>query len=115
MPPENGTCGELSSVCSVLSIKQVPTDETGETYRAEIEPNSGHCLSAAIVEAVAAITQTDPLELDPLGEQLDPESLDDLFTSQSQSEYNDLSVSFSYSGYHIVVSDTTHITITKLT
>jgi len=115
MPPENDTSGERFSSCSALSIQQVPTDKTDKTYRVEIEPNSDHCLSTAIVEAVAAITDIDPVELDPLGEQLNPESLDKLFTSLSKSEYGDLSVSFSYAGYHVGVSDTTHITITPLT
>lgn len=114
MTPENDTSGDLSSVCSDLSIEPVSTTETDEAYRIEIEPSSNHCLSTAIVEAVAAITSADPLELDPLGEQFDPESLDRLYLS-SGSECDDLSVSFSYAGYHVVVSDTTHITITSLT
>ncbi|MFC5279268.1 HalOD1 output domain-containing protein [Halorubrum rubrum] len=115
MPPETGPRDELTSVYSALSIKPVSTDETDETYRVEIESDSYHCLSAAIVEAIAAITHTDPRELDPLGEQLDPESLDTLFTSSSKTAYDDLSVSFSYAGYRVVVSDATHVTITLLT
>ncbi|WP_338739583.1 HalOD1 output domain-containing protein [Haloplanus salilacus] len=112
---ENDTPSTSPSACSGLSIESVRTDDPDETYRIEVDPDTDHRLSTAIVEGVAAITHTDPLELDPLGESVDPECLDRLFASASDADREALSVSFSYVGCRVVVSDTTHITVTAPT
>ena len=112
--PGNSPRNDLPSVRSGSSIRSVKTDNTDETYYIEVEPDGDHRLSTAIVEGLAAITDTDPFKFDPLGDRIDPDHLDKLFESLSEPEHGKFSVSFSYAGYWIVVSDTTHITVTSL-
>lgn len=97
-------------VRSAVSIEIVPISVRTDEYRVQIDPSSGQRPSTAIVEAIAALTDIDPLELEPLGDQIDPEHLDELFISPSNSDRQHISVSFFYAGYHIDVSETKHIT-----
>ncbi|WP_254762528.1 HalOD1 output domain-containing protein [Natrinema marinum] len=52
-------------------------------------------ISLRVVEALAAATDTDPSELEPLYHAIDPEALDQLFQSDSSA---DVSVEFGYHG-----------------
>lgn len=66
--------------------------------------------SNAVIEAVAAVSDTDPLELPPLYEAVDPEVLDALFEHGHAAD-SDLRVTFSYNGFTIAVRDGPHVTV----
>ncbi|WP_161991503.1 HalOD1 output domain-containing protein [Natronorubrum aibiense] len=55
--------------------------------------------SMAVVSLVATVTDTDPLELEPLYDAVDPEALDSLCTPTNGVS----SLSFEYAGYTVVV------------
>lgn len=59
----------------------ITPDESSDSYIATMPTNDEVSLGLLIVRAVARITQTDPLELEPLGETLDVTSLHNLFES----------------------------------
>lgn len=99
-----------SLVDSAVSIEIVSINDRTEQYSIQTTPSSGRRPSTAIVEAVGTITDTDPIELDPLGDAIDPDHLDGLFDSPSSSEREHVSVSFSYADYRITVSETESIT-----
>lgn len=62
--------------------------------------------SMAVVEAISAVTGTDPLDLDPLSETLDPGSLNELLASGS-----DVTVSFAIEELDITVTSDGKISI----
>ena len=93
-------------------MEEVRTDSRGDAYRLRIEPTSDIRPSTAIVEGVAAIRETDPVDLAPLGEHVDPDCLDGLFEPPLESESGSVSVSFTYAGCNVVVSGPTLVTIT---
>nr|WP_161605563.1 HalOD1 output domain-containing protein [Natronorubrum sulfidifaciens] len=55
--------------------------------------------SMAVVSLVAAVTDTDPLELEPLYNAVDPEALDSLCAAGNSVS----TLSFEYAGYTVVV------------
>jgi hypothetical protein len=103
-----------SSVDSAVSIEIVSIDDRTEQYCIQTNSSSGQRPSTAIIEAIGTITDTDPIELDPLGDTIDSDHLDGLFDSPSNSEREHVSVSFSYAGYRITVSETKAITRTPI-
>lgn len=65
--------------------------------------------SLAIVNRVAELEDTTPLELPPLHETVDPGALDTLLESEG------VTVSFTYYGYHVTVTSGGTIAITEET
>lgn len=60
--------------------------------------------SMAVVEVMAHVVDTDPLQLDPLHETIDPESIDRLCTRASHGRRDgDRSIEFTYHGFDVTV------------
>ncbi|WP_049890196.1 HalOD1 output domain-containing protein [Natronorubrum sulfidifaciens] len=57
-------------------------------------------ISLSVIEALAAETDTDPIELEPLYHVIDPEALDQLF---QQGTATDAAVTFPYGGHTVEV------------
>lgn len=76
-----------------------------ETIVAEIE--EGERPSEVIVRAVATLTNTAILDLDPLYNTIDPEHLDNLTDGRGESAIEDSSISFRYNGCLVTVSQGT--------
>ncbi|SFC27959.1 hypothetical protein SAMN05444422_106193 [Halobiforma haloterrestris] len=53
--------------------------ESDASYATTFDPHAGDGPSERIIDAVAALTNEDPLELTPLYEAVDPDALDALF------------------------------------
>ena len=60
--------------------------------------------SIAVVRAIAASTNTTPLELDPLHDVIDLQSLDSVFENASEAARSSYSFAFSYDGYEVTVT-----------
>lgn len=72
---------------------------TGEPVRHTWDDSQGP--SIAVVEAVAATTGRDPMDLPPLQHQLDADALDSLLTSAGPG--TSVSVSFEYDGVDVTI------------
>ena len=71
-------------------------------YEATFDPAAGDRASEAVVNAVGAVTGTDPLRLEPLYNVIDPDALDSLCThARSPAEAHQLR--FSYEGFDVDV------------
>ena len=73
-------------------------------------PNSVHhdftgtqTASLAVIEAVSAVSGTDPIELPPLYDVVNPDALNALFEPHERRTDSNLRVEFSYNGFDIVV------------
>lgn len=76
--------------------------DTG-TYRVDFDPTERRP-STVVVLAVAAVTETDPLDQAGLHELIDPECLDGLFTPpRDGTPRTDGHVTFSFAGYEVTV------------
>ena len=83
-----------------------PTDapETAEpTYVATFDPDAGEPASEAVVSAVAALSGTSPVELEPLYEAVDPDALDSLVDHARRADAGDHELWFRYAGYDVGV------------
>ncbi|KYH23736.1 hypothetical protein HAPAU_42160 [Halalkalicoccus paucihalophilus] len=58
--------------------------------------------SVAVVAAIAAMTRTDPMDLDPLHSVIDTSAFDDLFTATDHKRWG--RVVFRFSGFEIMAS-----------
>lgn len=67
--------------------------------------------SLAVIEAVAAVSGTDPLELPPLYDAVNPDALNALFEPHDRRDGSDLRIEFSYNGFDIVVRDGLQVTV----
>ncbi|WP_440765270.1 HalOD1 output domain-containing protein [Natronorubrum sp. DTA7] len=75
-------------------------------------PNSVHhdftgdqTASLAVIEAIAAVSGTDPVELPPLYDVINPDALNALFEPHERRTGSGLHVEFSYNGFDIVVRE----------
>lgn len=102
----NGDEGEPSQ-----GPPQITYDETHGVYRTTVDPDVSDNPSWAIVRAVASITETDPLELEPLGRRIVPEKLDGLFEPMEDQRRKQATVSFPYESHQITVTGAGEITI----
>ncbi|MDG5775505.1 HalOD1 output domain-containing protein [Haloarculaceae archaeon H-GB2-1] len=66
--------------------------------------------SVAVVNAVAAVADMDPLAFDPIGDCLDPDALDVLLGADSATG-TDCSVSFNYASSEVTISTTGRIEV----
>lgn len=78
-----------------------------DVYETEI---GGRPPSAAVVQAVGAMTDREPTSLDPLYETIDPDALDALCTN---SDAADPSVTFQYHGFSVTVEGTDRVVVVE--
>lgn len=84
-------------------------DRTGR-YRADW--TRAPSVSMAVVEAVAAAEDVDPLELEPLNDTIDPDALDTLFSSATnQNGVAIEEVSLTFGGRDVTVRDTGELVV----
>jgi len=76
-------------------------DADSDTYRTTYEVGREN-LSVRILEAVGAIRDTDPTELEPLDTVIKPDSLNDVFEPTQEKEGAHGSISFTYEGLLII-------------
>lgn len=86
-------------------------DANTDTHHVTVESDTEVPLSVIIVQAIATITQSDPLQLEPLTEYIDPEALERLYNPDQYTSLGQPVVSFSYAGYQITVESPTEVTI----
>lgn len=84
------------------SADEITYHEDERVYRLEYD-QSVDTPSEAVVAAVAAMTRTDPMALDPLYSAIDPSALDDLFATSPTNRRRGQIV-FRYSGFEIMAS-----------
>ncbi|MFC7212545.1 HalOD1 output domain-containing protein [Saliphagus sp. GCM10025334] len=89
--------GEI--VPSMETIKFVGDDGV---YQAKYD-SSHEQPSLAIVAAIAAVAQRDPLELPPLHSEINTNALDELFSSTANGGQRNGCLSFSYEGFEVTV------------
>lgn len=77
--------------------------EDDRVYRLEYDP-SLDTPTLAVVAAVAAITRTDPMDLDPLHSVVDTSALDDLFAPSPANHGRWGRVVFRFGGFEIMAS-----------
>ncbi|WP_135825867.1 HalOD1 output domain-containing protein [Halorussus ruber] len=91
---------------------EIERDESTDRYRVRYD-SSEELPSTVVVTAVAAVAETDPLDLEPLRESIDPDALDALFRqtpggrirSSGQAE-------FWFADHHVTVDATGEIEVT---
>lgn len=77
-------------------------ERRAETHHVHYDPAADASASELLVRAVADISDTDPLDLEPLYETLSPDTLDDFVESGGRSDVGG-HVSFVFEGYHVRV------------
>lgn len=78
------------------------------------EVDSTERVSSGVIAAVAAASNTDPLQIEPLAKQIDPEALDALFADQHDgTERMAGTVTFPFSGYEITVTSDGIVTVVE--
>lgn len=83
----------------------VEQTESPERYHVQYEWTDPEPLSTVVVRLVAAVTDTDPLELEPLRDRVDPDALDELFAPTVDGRTRSLGqVSFPLAEHQVVVS-----------
>lgn len=82
-------------------MDEITYHEDDKVYRLEYD-QSVDTPSVAVVAAVATMTHTDPLDLDPLFREIDTDALDDLFTTTDHRPWG--RVIFQFNGFEIMVS-----------
>lgn len=92
----------------------IGTDSEASDYGMELtyEVDAAERVSSSVVAAVAAVSNADPLDLEPLANHVDPEALDALFADMLDgTERAAGTVTFPYSGYEITVSNDGLVTV----
>lgn len=93
----------------------VPSSEsTAEGFDATYDPDSSRTPSSAVVKSVAAVTNTDPMDLPPLYESVDTDALDSFVESDAGADAGDdtnASLRFTFSGTVVTVSDDGEIAV----
>ena len=80
------------------------TSDTDEpTYVTTFDPDSGERASEAVITAVAALTGSRPIDLEPLYEAVDPDALDSLIDHAQRTDAGTHELWFAYAGYEIGV------------
>jgi len=99
-PPEDRPLARERSLCEFESLDYHPEDDV---YRAIVADDS-ESASAAIVSAVAAVSDTDPRDMDPLHSTIETDALNALAEPQCTAE-GDVHVTFEFHGYEVTASD----------
>ncbi|USZ68029.1 hypothetical protein NGM10_15010 [Halorussus salilacus] len=91
---------------------EIEHDEAAGVYRLRHDWTCDEPMSTVVVVALASVSETDPLELDPLRDVLDPDALDELFSPTRRDADRDSGrVEFSLSDHRVVVDATGHVEI----
>ncbi len=98
-PSQDRTFATEGSLCEFDSFEYHAEDDI---YRA-LFSSTDESASTAVVSAVAAVLDIDPLDMDPLHATVDTDALDSLITPQN-SAVGDLHVTFEYCGYEVTAS-----------
>ena len=85
---------------------------TGTTARGGVWQSTARP-SVEVVEAVAAATERDALELPPLNDYVDPDALDTLLSAVAEKGSESAHVTFSYDGIRVTVDSTGAVTVEK--
>jgi hypothetical protein len=93
------------------SADAITYQEDDRVYRVEYD-QSVDTPSVAVVAAVAAMTRSDPMDLDPLYSTIDPSALDDLFAPSPTHNRRWGQVVFRYSGFEIMANSHGAIEVT---
>jgi hypothetical protein len=80
------------------------------TVRYPHDPADDAKPSERVVRSVAALTDTDPVDLPPLYDAIDPEALDRLVDSQADSECE---IAFQYAGTEVYFSEPGDLHVTS--
>jgi len=75
-------------------------------YRTHHDWSGDQSLSMTVIDAVSAVSGTDPAELPPLYDAIDPDALDSLFTAQTEGR-----VSFEFAGMPVTVHATGEVRV----
>ncbi|AGB37769.1 HalOD1 output domain-containing protein [Natronococcus occultus] len=98
--------GALDVLTSTIAV-----DRREDAYELEYDPATD-APSQAVVAAVGAVTETDPIELEPLHAAVDGDALDALFQPPTGT---DRRVDFRYNGHEIVLETPGTVTVTETT
>lgn len=102
MVPGEDTCG--SDVMDSTVAPQVEYHEPSGSYRAMFDQRT-RSATDAVIAAVAAAAETDPLELPPLWSVLDPDALDGLVDSSTHERDHARTVlTFEYAAHAVTVN-----------
>lgn len=89
----------------------VSYDPTAETYRCTFD-SATVSPSVAVVQAMAAVCETDPTDLRPLYDAIDPQGLDRICTESVPPEREgDRIVEFTYEDYRVTVESSGFVEI----
>jgi hypothetical protein len=92
-----------------------PSGESSvEPFDATYDPDSSRTPSSAVVDAVAAVTNADPMDLPPLYDSVDTDALDAFVESEAGAASgldSNASLRFTFSGTVVTVSDDGEITV----
>ena len=86
-------------------------DETTDSYRVSVTSNDSIPISITIIQAIAAISERNPLDLDPLTGYIDPDCLEGLFDGTPVTPVSHPTVSFSYLEYQVTVKSPSEVRI----
>ncbi|MFC7142010.1 HalOD1 output domain-containing protein [Halosimplex aquaticum] len=92
-------------------INQRAWADSPHAYEADLESVAPESASVAVYRAVAALTDTEPESLDPLGRTVDTDALDALLDGSGDS---DCRVSFRYQGFLVEVAAGDSVRLTPL-
>jgi hypothetical protein len=84
-----------------------------ERKNATVRPDDDICLT--IVETVSDLTNTSPLELDPLGTVVETDALDTLFGPSDGPAEHDAYLTFRYEGCNVSVDSDGSVSVTHAT
>lgn len=78
-------------------------DTSNRSYEVSYDLDADEAPSTAVVRTVATVTNTSPLDLDPLYEAIDPDHLDGLFRRDDTPAVR-IEISFSYGGCEVTMT-----------
>ena len=89
-----------------LSADRAPTTAATHEFSSDVPA------SVAVINAVSAVTGTDPVELPPLYETIDPDALNSLFEARDRTGSSPR-VEFTYNGFDVTVRDGPRVTVER--
>lgn len=89
---------ELATERSFCTFESFDYDASEDTYRVLFDPETVDP-STAVVSALAVISDTDPVDLEPLYNVIDPDCLDSIASKQPSA--GDVEIAFRLNGYAV--------------
>lgn len=87
-----------------LDDRDLEYDSESGVYRMSHDWAAPESLSSAVLTAVSAAADCEPVELPPLYEQVDPACLEGLFSPEPGSQRRNGSVTFALGEFHVTVA-----------